>query len=64
MTPRALKEGTLDKCTAENVGDVIGSAFGMPRREADHWHIPDARELAEAKAALTVLVERAKKNKA
>ena len=37
---------------------------GMPRREDDHWHIPDAKELAEAKAALTVLVERVKKKKA
>jgi hypothetical protein len=37
---------------------------GMPRRVADRWQIPDAKELAEAKAALTVLVERAKKKKA
>jgi hypothetical protein len=37
---------------------------GMPRRISDRWQIPDARELAEAKAALTVLVERAKKKKA
>ena len=37
---------------------------GMPQREDDHWHIPDAKELAEAKAALTVLVTRAKKKKA
>jgi hypothetical protein len=36
---------------------------GMPRRVSDRWQIPDARELAEAKAALTVLVERAKKKK-
>jgi hypothetical protein len=37
---------------------------GMPRRVDDRWVIPDAKELAEAKAALTVLVERVKKKKA
>jgi len=36
---------------------------GMPRKQDDHWHIPDARELAEAKAALTVLLDRAKRKK-